>query len=218
MEPFIRTDQFQFIKSQTQILIKGHASVNDKNVLSALKTLAVDKIINLFAEALNEEQKQLVEAIIEVEDGVTAERFLGEIKTYVIPFKRVSEQTVKKLFPKAKKLKLPSLEDVDFKGITYLGWEDKGTNKKYLIALYQNEFIGLHGSFTPASKKGICSICNCHSDVGLFMSETKGAAQGTFIKRGNYICRDSQICNENLISLEKLLEFIVLLKGLKQSD
>ena len=104
MEPFIRTDQFQFIKSQTQILIKGYASVNDKNVLSALKTLAVDKIINLFADGLNEEQKQLVEAIIEVEDGVKAERFLGEIKTYVIPFKRVSEEYGKEVISQGKEV------------------------------------------------------------------------------------------------------------------
>jgi hypothetical protein len=212
VEPFIRTDQFQFIKKQTQILINGHSSVNDRNVLNALKSLASDKVYNLFSD-INAEQKSLVEPIIEVVDSVKAEEYLGKLKPYVIPFKQVTEQTVKKLFPKAKKLRLPSLDEIDPKELTYLGWNDKGTNKKYIIALSQNHFIGLHGTFTLASKKGFCTLCNNHGEVGLFMSETKGTAQGTFIRRGNYICQDSQKCNENLISLEKLENFIEVLKA-----
>ncbi|HEY4552341.1 MAG TPA: elongation factor G-binding protein, partial [Bacillaceae bacterium] len=48
--------------------------------------------------------------------------------------------------------------------------------------------------------------------VGMFMTETKGQAAGTFVKRGNTICQDSQVCNENLTSLDKLEAFIELLK------
>jgi hypothetical protein len=212
MEPFIRTDQFQFIKLQTQILINGHSSVNDRNVLNALKSLASDKVSNLFSD-INAEQKQLVEPIIDVVDSEKAEKYLGKLKPYVIPFKQVTEKTVKKLFPKAKKLRLPSLDGIDLKELTYLGWNDKGTNKKFIITPYKNDIIGLHGTFTPASKKGFCTLCNRHAEVGLFMSETKGIAQGTFVRRGNYICIDSQKCNENLISLEKLESFIAVLKG-----
>ncbi|WML48625.1 FusB/FusC family EF-G-binding protein [Neobacillus sp. PS3-34] len=212
MEPFIRADQYQFIKTQTQILINGHASVNDRNVLSALKSLVSDKVSNLFF-TINVEQKLLIEPISEVEDHVKAEEYLAALRPFIIPFKKVTEQTVKKLFPKAKKLKLPSIDDIDLKEISYLGWNDKGTNKKYIIALRENDFIGLHGSFSPASKKGICTLCSKQGQVGLFMSETKGAAMGTFIRRGNYICQDSQKCNENLISMEKLEDFIALLKG-----
>lgn len=46
------------------------------------------------------------------------------------------------------------MENLDYKEISYLGWEDKGSSKKYLIALYQNDFVGLHGTFTPSQKKG----------------------------------------------------------------
>jgi hypothetical protein len=212
MEPFIRTDQYQFIRSQTQILINAHASVNDRTVLNALKSLVNDKVSNLF-DVLNDFQKQLVDPIIDVVDSKKAEEYLGRLMPYVIPFKKVTEQTIKKLFPKAKKLKLPSLENINYKEMTYLGWYDNGTNKKYIIAQQQNNFIGLHGSFTLSSKKGICTLCNHHAEVGLFMFETKGAVQGTYIRRGNYICQDSQTCNENLISLEKLDNFIKLLKG-----
>jgi hypothetical protein len=211
MEPFIRVDQFQYIKSQTEHLINGYASVNDKRVLNALKTAVYDKVLNLF-HPINEEQKQLVDRIIEVEDHIEADEYVSSLKPYVIPFKEVTEQTLKKLFPKAKKLKLPNLNDLDLNEITYLGWNEKGTNKKYIIALQPNGFIGLEGSFTPSNKKGICTLCSRHSQVGLFMSETKGASQGTYTSRGNYICQDSMKCNGALTSLDKLVGFIELLK------
>jgi hypothetical protein len=212
MEPFIRVDQFQFIKDQTQHLINGYASVNDRKVLNALKSTVYDKVLNLFHH-IDKENEQLIDQIIEVEDHAKAEVYLSSLKPYVIPFKDVSEQTLKKLFPKAKKLKLPELHDIDLKELTYLGWNDKGTNKKYIIAVQPNGFIGLEGSFTPSSKKGICTLCGRHSQVGLFMSETKGTSQGTYTRRGNYICQDSMKCNEALTSLDKLDSFIELLKG-----
>jgi hypothetical protein len=212
MEPFIRVDQFQFIKIQTQQLINGYASVNDKNVLNALKSLVYDKVTSLFT-VITSEQKELIDGIVEVEDSVKGELYIAKLKPYVIPFKKVTEQTVKKLFPKAKKLKLPDLNDIDFQELSYLSWYDKGTTRKYLITLHSNGFIGLEGTYSPASKKGICTLCNKQRAVGLFMSETKGVVQGTYIRRGNYICQDSLKCNENMISLEKLLGFIQLLKG-----
>ncbi len=86
MNPFMRTDQFNFIKSQAQILVKSHASVNDKKVIHALKTLAADKIYELFSIRLNEDQKRLLERIMEVEDGVKCKKYLEAVKEYVIPF------------------------------------------------------------------------------------------------------------------------------------
>ncbi|MER2254547.1 MAG: elongation factor G-binding protein, partial [Priestia megaterium] len=43
MEAFIRNDQYNFIKSQTQILINGYGTVNNSDVLLALKALAKEK-------------------------------------------------------------------------------------------------------------------------------------------------------------------------------
>ena len=41
---------------------------------------------------------------------------------------------IKKLFPKAKKLKLPDMEEIDMKEISYLSWIDKGSSRKFIIA------------------------------------------------------------------------------------
>jgi len=210
MEPFIRSDQYNFIKAQTQTLVNGYSTVNDIGVLNALKSMAKEKVSNLFG-GLNDEQNQLMDPILEIKDKTQSEEFMAQLKPYVIPFKEVTEQTLKKLFPKAKKLKVPSLENMDLKEISYLGWYDKGSNKKYIVAGHQNKLMGLHGTFENSNQKGICAICNAYEEVGMFLSESKGSDKGTFVKRGNYICQDSQKCNHNLITLDKLNDFIVLI-------
>ncbi|WP_174731870.1 FusB/FusC family EF-G-binding protein [Mesobacillus harenae] len=211
MEPFLRNDQYNFIKSQTQILINGHSTTSDTGVIRALKAVAIDKVLNLIAEPTME-QKQVLEQIVTVKDKGDAEQFLLALSPFVIPFKSVTEQTITKLFPKSKKLKAPFLQDIDLKKISYLGWEDKGTGRKYIIAQQENKLEGLHGIFRRSSQKGICTLCNCHEDVGMFLAEIKGSEQGTFIKRGNYICQNSFICNSNITDLEKLKDFVMHLK------
>ncbi|MDM5226799.1 FusB/FusC family EF-G-binding protein [Cytobacillus sp. NJ13] len=212
MEPFIRNDQYNFIKYQTQVLINGHATVNDTGVLNTLKSLSSEKVLGLFEE-LSEEQKQLLSPIIDIKERDQADAFLAQIKEYVIPFASLTEQSIKKLFPKAKKLKIPALEDIDFREISYLGWDDKGTNRKYMISLLDGRLTGIYGTFKPLSKKGICAICSKFEETGMFLTETKGTQLGTYTKKGNYICQDSQKCNENLNSLQKLHDFIGRLKG-----
>ncbi|MFD3448904.1 FusB/FusC family EF-G-binding protein [Microbacteriaceae bacterium 4G12] len=210
MEPFIRSDQYNFIKAQTQVLINGHASAKDVDVLNALKSIAQEKIFNSFV-TMDEEQRQLIAPIEKVEDKHSAEEFLAQLQPYVIPF-QITEQAIKKLFPKAKKLKTPPLQDMDLRETSYLGWNDPGSSKKFIIAPYKNKQIGIHGSFRAINKKGICALCNRHEEVGMFIVETKWAGDGTFTKRGNYICQDSQKCNQNLTTLDKLTDFIGELK------
>ncbi|GLB58712.1 FusB/FusC family EF-G-binding protein [Cytobacillus sp. NCCP-133] len=212
METFIRSDQYNFIRAQTQVLINAHASVNDTGVLNALKALSIEKVFSLFDE-LGEEQVQLLSPVRDLKERDQADAFLTELKEYVIPFKTLNEQSIKKLFPKAKKLKLPVLDHIDFRGISYLGWNDNGTNRKYMISQNDGKLSALHGTFKPISKKGICTICNKFEEIGMFLYETKGPQLGTYTKKGNYICQDSQKCNHNLISLDQLNDFIGHLNG-----
>ncbi|MGE7780631.1 FusB/FusC family EF-G-binding protein [Peribacillus sp. NPDC097264] len=211
MKPFIKSEQYNFIKLQTQILINGHATANDKDVVHTVKSVAKERVLNLFNE-LDDRHKQLLDPIDTIKDPAHAEAFLLELKPYVIPFKEVTEQTVKKLFPKAKKLKAPKMENIDLREISYLGWDDKGSGKKFIITPWHNKLVGLHGTFKPSHKKGICAICSRFEEVGMFMSETKGTVQGTFIKKGNYICNDSMKCNQNITTLDKLDDFISRIK------
>ncbi len=96
MEAFIRSDQYNFIKSQTHILVHGHATANDRGVITALKSLAIEKVLHAF-ENLNSEQKELIETILAVENREDAEAFLLKLNPYVIPFQEVTPQALKKI-------------------------------------------------------------------------------------------------------------------------
>ncbi|EJR55877.1 hypothetical protein IIM_00969 [Bacillus cereus VD107] len=211
MEAFIRSDQYNFIKSQAYILANGHATANDRGVIQALKSISIEKVIHVF-ENLTPEQKELIDTVVTVENREDAESFLLQINPYVIPFQEVTLQTLKKLFPKAKKLKLPEMEEINMKETSYLSWIDKGTSRKFIIAKNNNKFVGLQGTFQSINKKSICSLCHGHEEVGMFLVEIKGKIPGTFVKKGNYICKDSVACNHNMKSLDKLQDFIERLK------
>jgi hypothetical protein len=210
MEPFIRNDQYNFIKRQAQGLINGHASSNDANVLKALKSLTQEKVYRLFDEP-TEEQRELLQPIMEIRNKEQADEFLSTLTPFRLPFTKVTEQAAKKLFPKVKKLKVPKLEKIDFTGISYLSWNDSGTNRKYIIIEQGAKLQGYYGNFKSSNKKGMCSICNTFEELGLFTAEIKGSTMDAYIKRGNYICYDSTKCNENLTQLKNLENFIDLI-------
>ncbi|MBS2967929.1 FusB/FusC family EF-G-binding protein [Metabacillus sp. KIGAM252] len=209
MEPFIRTDQYHYIKSQAQNLVNGHATANDQGVLKAVRELARENVLNLME--LNEEQQELLLPITEIKERGDAELFTAAVKSYVIPFPELTEAAIKRTFPKAKKLKAPAMEELDLKELTYLSWIDKGSDKMFIIAPYKGKLKGLQGTYDRFHKKGICTICHGYEEIGMFMTEIKGKVQGTFVKRGNYICRDSLNCNQNLTSLDRLEDLFELL-------
>jgi hypothetical protein len=207
MDAFIRNDQYNFIKYQTQVLINGYTTVNDLGVLHALKSLVRDKVLNLFEE-LSPQQVIVIEKIIDIKDSDHAEDFLTELREYAIPFRNVNETTLKKMFPKVKKLKMPALKELDYKELSYLGWNDYGQESKYIVAELDGKLKGFKGTFKNSSKKGICAICHTFSSVGLYVSQSKKTSHGTFVKKGNYICQDSMECNGKLKDLKKLEDFI----------
>jgi hypothetical protein len=207
MEPFIRNDQYNFINYQIQVLINGYSTVNDPGVLVALKSLVRDKVFNLF-DVLNAEQERLLEPVVNIKDSEQGQNYLTELREFVIPFQSVNETTLKKLFPKVKKLKMPRLNELDFKELSYLGWNDYGQESKYIVAQDDGKLKGFKGTFKNSSKKGICTICNTFGDVGMYVSESKKSSNGTYVKKGNYICQDSMECNGKLRDLVKLNEFI----------
>lgn len=211
MNPFIQVDQFNFIRRQALNLVNGHASSNDNGVRNTIKSMAIEKVSALFPDQ-NEEQTELLKPLSGINDKEKAEYFFAQLKPYVIPFE-VTEQGVKKLFPKVKKLKVPALEDLDLQEMCYLTWMDYSLNKKFIVININGKLVGVHGSFDPLNQKGICAICNGYEEVGLFLAEKKGQVQGTFTKKGNYICRDSEVCNHNINSLDHLHEFINRLKA-----
>lgn len=46
-EPFIRNDQYNFIKYELKNIISAYSSIKDKETLNALKLNSLDKILKL---------------------------------------------------------------------------------------------------------------------------------------------------------------------------
>lgn len=205
-EQFIRNDQYNFIKRQIQQLVNGHASVNDQHVIGALESLSIEKVLDLFTD-LTVDQKEILNKTVEIEGKEEAERFLVDLASYVLPFNKLSEQRLKKLFPKVKKLKLPT-EGLDYKRMTYLCFDDLGTKRRYIVAPAQKGMVGLSGTYEESNMKQFCAICNRLTKVHMFMTKTKGEIAGTYTKKGNYICQDAEDCNHHVWTLDKLNEFI----------
>ncbi|ANU21959.1 FusB/FusC family EF-G-binding protein [Planococcus donghaensis] len=203
---FIRNDQYNFIKDQTKILLTAQTSTNDVEVLHVLKHLAYEKVQNLFP-VLTEKQKKILQPLVQIKELSEAESFLEQLQPYLISFKAVTEQNLKKLFPKAKKLKGPNTEIINFHKTSYLSWTES-SNLRYLVVELNDQLIGLQGSFTRSQKQGICKVCNHHSEVGLFVAKTKNSGNEQFVKRGNYICQDATVCNGNIKTLDSLGEFV----------
>ena len=55
--------------------------------------------------------------------------------------------------------------------------------------------------------KGVCAICNQHSDVHLFTATVKGQADA-YTSYSNYICDNVESCNSNVSNYTKLEAFV----------
>ncbi|WP_336824125.1 FusB/FusC family EF-G-binding protein [Sporosarcina sp. USHLN248] len=209
-EQFIRNDQYNVIKRQVWQLVNGHSTVNDQQVIGALESLSIEKVGDLFTE-LTDEQKEILNQLAKIDDKEAAERYLSELQSYIIPFQQPSEQRLKKLFPKAKKLKLPK-DGINFNRMTYFSYDDIGTKKRYMIMPTEKGMIGLTGTYEETNTKQICAICNRLTLSYMFMTKTKGEIVGTYTKKGNYICQDTEDCNHHLLSLDKIYDFVENIK------
>lgn len=206
MESFIRSDQFNYIEEQIKHLLHSHATVNDAGVLDALRSVTKEKVLERFG-SLTEYQEELIVKIIDVQDQADATLYLSRLRQYVHPFPEVKEENVQRAFPALKKVKVPSLERVDNRDLTYIGWNDYGSRQKFLMFRTEEGWIGIKGSFRKSQRNGICSICHSQERVGLFMADIKTAGESE-LKRGHYICQDSVACNQNIQRLEPLNNFI----------
>ncbi|OEH92540.1 FusB/FusC family EF-G-binding protein [Bacillus solimangrovi] len=210
MKPFIQPYQYHFIHKQMQTLLNAQSASNDESVLRALRTMATERLLEIVADG-SDEQQQFVQALAEVDNTEKAEKLLAQLRSYVIPFE-VTEQEIKKLFPKVKKLRVPHLAEFDMFTRSYVNWFDSGTNKTFLVTRMNQKLVGLQGTLTRINEKGICTLCNGYEEVGILLVEEKGKQLGTYTKRGNYICTDGEKCNQNITSLERIHGFIERLK------
>ncbi|MBM7568785.1 FusB/FusC family EF-G-binding protein [Paenibacillus sacheonensis] len=211
-QPFIRNHQYNEIKKRIGQLQNACNTVSDKKVVEAVRNDTEMMINGLFLEA-TDQQKQLLGNLDQLHGTADFQRYLQALEPYVIEeYAQVTDNQLKKLFPKIKKLKLPDLEAADSRFATYLGWTDIAVNRLFIVYELGGKLVGFEGKYTPTNKKGVCFLCSKHTEVALFTAVTKwkpaGVSSDYYRAIGNYMCVNSEVCNRNITSVDVLETFI----------
>ncbi len=212
MEKTIKPYQYSFIRREVEQLLNAYSSVNDSKTVQTVQALATEKIHEILEQpniAVDEFLEKVLDVTLKKEK---AERLLEELKAIVLPFTPPTKIQIDKLFRKVKKLKQPEWNQLDLKEHTYIGWNDPGSQKKFIIYYEEEKLKGISGTLSSTINKGICSICQRTSGVSLFLSTTKSGSDGTYTKKGNYICHDSEQCNRQLTQLAPFYTFMERVK------
>lgn len=208
-EKFIKNEQFNFIKKQIDIIKDSVRKNVPPHVLAAVIDLANAKILDLFPNAESEQQKMLDLSSLKTDNEY--EQYIRHLSAFLLPFPKITDQQLKKMFPKQKKLKLPDLTNIDCGQLTYLSWNDLRSNKKFIVYEVDGKLVGIECEFTTTSKKNICSFCNCFGDVVYFSTVTKAKKikNPDYYKAiGNLICADSSECNKKITNVDYLTAFL----------
>lgn len=209
--PFVRNHQYNLIRKQTEWLQRATGTVSDVKVVAAARESVYMRIAETFPEA-SPPQSEILEQVTDCRTAEDFKRYLDALDPLRASFSPLSESQLRKLYPKVKKLKTPNLAAIDWRTVTYLGWTDVAANRLFLVYELNGQPVGIEGRFTPASKKGVCFVCNRQEETALFSAVTKhrpaGASPDYFKSVGNYICLHSDTCNRNITDVGALEKFV----------
>ncbi|GGH09251.1 FusB/FusC family EF-G-binding protein [Paenibacillus segetis] len=208
--PFIRNHQYNVIKKQSEFLLKTLRSVADRRVLETVRYRAATIVTEAFS-SLTENQRQMLEQISTLETAYDFQRYLSSLEPYLEPYPPITLKQIQKLFPKNKKLKLPDLQSIDFRYVTYLSWVDIATNKLFIVYPFEGQFIGIEGRITPINQKGYCLFCNRQQELAFFSVRTKSAnaSPDNISAIGQYVCMENHGCNQSITDTGSLEKFIL---------
>ncbi|WP_047998650.1 FusB/FusC family EF-G-binding protein [Lactiplantibacillus herbarum] len=212
MKPTITAYQYSYITQQVNQLISAELAVNDLQIRTVMRANAIARITPLLPPEQPVTTAFLHYLETERLTRAKAPQLLATLIPMVIPFPTLSTKQLSKLFRKVKKLNQPAWSELELHELTYLGWNDSGSQKKYLVAPYHDQLIGIQGDLAPQTVKGLCAICQTIGSVALFMSTTKSSGRGTYTRNGNYICRDSAQCNRQLTDPQSLTDFLAVVR------
>lgn len=212
MKPVIYPHQYFAIKKQVLHLVNDYHSVNDQNVIKTVQALALEKINQIVPQTISEIEELKTYILDKTLTRAQVETYFENLKGIVIPFKEPSNKQVEKVFRKTKKLKLPNWDTLAMDEHSYVGWNDPGSQKKFILYYQDEKLQGLSGSINPNIIKNVCVICQKVSPVAMFLTTTKTSVDGTYTKKGNYICADSEQCNQQLHEMTHFNKFVEEMK------
>ncbi|AVK63507.1 elongation factor G-binding protein [Lactobacillus sp. CBA3606] len=212
MKPTITTYDYSYITQQINHLVSTYLAVNDWQIRATVRAMTVERVAAILPSGDPITQAFLTQLAPDRLSRAMAAQLLTQLIPLVVPFPQLSAKQLTKLFRKVKKLKQPTWADLNLHELTYLGWNDGGNQKKYLVLPDNDRLIGIQGSLAPTTVKGVCAICQTIGNVALFMATTRRSGLGTYTRKGNYICRDSAQCNRQLTDPQALTAFLAVVR------
>lgn len=209
LERFIENHQFNYIREQVETIRDSRKKSLPSSVVQVVIDLANAKIAFLFPEATPARLSMLDVSKLKTDEAY--DRFIDELRPHVRSFPQVSEQQVKKMFPKQKKLRLPNEANLNMNRTSYLSWNDLRSNRKYILCEKDHQLIGIECKASANTKRNICAFCNQLAEVSYCVTITKAkqAKNPDYYKAiGTYICTDSASCNEKMTNLDPLMTFV----------
>ncbi|MGN7117405.1 FusB/FusC family EF-G-binding protein [Lysinibacillus odysseyi] len=195
--------QMHLIEKQAMKLLNSLSTSKDEKVLEAVRGL----IETTLTEA--EVPQFIIEDVLALKDRQQLEPLLSVVKENVQPFPEVSEQVLKRLWKKEKKLKAPKVANPQ---VTFVAWDDSSTRTRFFVYEQEGELTGVKGILSTEQIKGVCALCRQHQSVSLFTTKEKGDVEGTYKKYSQYICADIEKCEKGIDSEEKLYSFMETVK------
>lgn len=191
LQPFLYNHHLNVIREQIDVLLYNVSHLVDADVKAAVQHTIADKLLALFP-TLSKEQHAFIDEIRYL-DVSEIEHFLERAQKVVIPFPELAQNEIEKLFRKSKKVKLPYSYP---RTITYLGWNDIQSKRKYLIYPYKGDLLGVEGSYTILNQRTTCYLCGRYGEVAHVSSRVYDHEDYHTV--GHYMCVDSVLCNEYL--------------------
>lgn len=214
-QPFIRNHQYNMVKKQLNFLQHTCQTVSDPRVVNSVRQSVATVMLELFADE-EADGKPLWEKVSSLQSAADFKQYLLSLEPYLIPFPQVSNKQLSKLYPKNKKMVVPDLTESNWK-MTYLGWDDIASNKRFIVYPMDGELAGIEGKMTPVNKKGVCFLCHRHEETALFTAKSKVKPAGTpedyYKAVGNYLCVNAQECNQHITDVTALEQFIHSILG-----
>lgn len=161
--------------------------------------------------SLTADQEHLLRPVSTFEKAEEFQQYISGLEPYMEPFPAITLKQIQKLFPKNKKMKLPDLQYIDFRYVTYLAWVDIATSKLFIVYPFEGQFIGVEGRMIPTHKKGYCLFCNRQQELAFLTVKTKPetAAADNYASVGQYVCIDNQGCNQSITHINSLEKFVL---------
>ncbi|WP_315081525.1 FusB/FusC family EF-G-binding protein [uncultured Clostridium sp.] len=220
MKAFIKRYEYNYIKKCLFDLNNTFRNCVDPNIVETNKAYIQGKILRLFTD-LSEEEEKLLD-ISKITDPLYIEQYLNKLKEYVYEMPNITNAQISKLFRKEKKLKVPDLTEHDSTNV-YLGWVDESIRKLFIAYNMNGKLIGMSCRLQnyASNNTHICALCNHigRENEVAFVSpicKTDNASKGAYKSIGFDICLDSDKCNERIISVEKLEKILKTVNNIKE--